>query len=255
MRKSNWNSNSKTNILNGDPKVKLNEKDLGYSIGGPIGKPGGNNKLFFFYAHEYSPRTAGGDVVRFRFPTLLERAGDFSQSTDNNGAPFPFIKDPRLSGTCSATNQAACFQSGGVVGRIPADRLYGLGLNILKMYPTPNVNVPGAAYNYEITRPAEELRSNQPAVRLDYQPLQNLRGTFKYSGLVAAGCADSGTIPGFNDTRQYNPFVRTIAATVNYSLNSSTFLEGTYGRAQNSLTGCALAQANTGPTFCRNAFR
>jgi Carboxypeptidase regulatory-like domain len=254
MRKSNWNSNSKTNILNGDAKVKLNEKDLGYSIGGPIGKPGGNNKLFFFYAHEYSPRTAGGDVVRFRFPTALERAGDFSQSTDNNGALFPFIKDPRLTGTCSAANTSACFQSGGVVGRIPADRLYGLGLNILKMYPLPNVNEAGAPYNYQITRPAEKLRANQPAVRLDYQPFQQLRGTFKYSGWSQQDVNIPGTIPGFNDTRQYNPFVRTLAATVNYSLNSSTFLEATFGRAQNSLTGCALAQANTGPTFCRSAF-
>ena len=94
MRKDSWNSNSKTNILNGDPKAKVNEKDLGYSIGGPIGRPGGNNKLFFFYAHEYAPRTAGGDTVRFRFPTALERAGDFSQTTDNNGELFPFIKDP-----------------------------------------------------------------------------------------------------------------------------------------------------------------
>src|SRR5436190_21290807 len=34
MRKGNWNSNSHTNILNGDPKTKLKEKDLGYSIGG-----------------------------------------------------------------------------------------------------------------------------------------------------------------------------------------------------------------------------
>ena len=96
MRKSDWNANSKTNILNGDPKVKVNEKDLGLfdrRSGGA--SPGGNNKLFFFYAHEYAPRTGGGDVVRFRFPTALERAGDFSQSTDNNGAPV-FIKDPRL---------------------------------------------------------------------------------------------------------------------------------------------------------------
>src|SRR5262245_52691557 len=254
MRKSNWNANSKTNILNGDPKVKLNEKDLGYSIGGPIGKPGGNNKLFFFYAHEYAPRTGGGDTQRFRFPTALERAGDFSQSTDNNGNPFPFIKDPRLSGTCSATNTSACFQSGGVVGRIPADRLYQTGLNVLKTYPLPNVNVPGAPYNYELTRPAEKLTANQPAIRLDYQPWQNLRGTFKYSGWSQEDTTVPGTIPGFNDTRQYNPFVRTMAATINYSLNSSTFLEGTFGRAQNSLTGCALAQANTGPTFCRNAF-
>ena len=254
MRRDAWNSNSKTNELNGDPKAKVNEKDLGYSIGGPIGRPGGNNKLFFFYAHEYAPRTGGGDTVRFRFPTQLERQGDFSQSTDNNGNPAFFIRDPRLTGTCSATNTTACFQSGGVVGRIPADRLYGLGLNILKMYPLPNVNVPGVGYNYELTRPEEKLIANQPAIRLDYQPFQNLRGTFKFSGWSQKDEAILGTIPGFNDTRQYNPFVRTIAATVNYSLNSSTFLEATYGRAQNSLTGCALAQANTGPSFCRNAF-
>src|SRR5205823_11964102 len=164
MRKDKWNSNSQTNILNGDPKTKLDEKDLGYTIGGPIGRPGGNNKLFFFYAHEYAPRTAGGDTVRFRFPTALERAGDFSQSLDNNGNPFPFIKDPLSSSPCTAANTAGCFQSGGVVGPIPADRLYQTGLNILKIYPMPNVSVPGASYNYELVRPAEKLRSNQPAL-------------------------------------------------------------------------------------------
>ena len=32
---------------------------MGFSIGGPIGKPGSaNNKLFFFYSHEFDPRTA-----------------------------------------------------------------------------------------------------------------------------------------------------------------------------------------------------
>ena len=252
MRRDSWNSNSHTNILNGDPKAKVNEKDLGYTIGGPIGRPGGNNKLFFFYAHEFAPRTAGGDTVRFRFPTALERAGDFSQSLDNNGNLFPFIKDPLSSSPCSATNTAGCFQSGGVVGRIPADRLYQTGLNILKLYPNPNVSA--AQYNYQLVRPAEKLRANQPALRLDYQPMQNLRGTFKWAGWSQQDVLIPGTIPGWNDTRQYNPFVRTIAATVNYSLTNTTFLEGTWGNAQNSLTGCALAQANTGPSFCRNAF-
>ena len=182
MRNSDWNSNSKTNILNGDPKAKLNEKDMGYSIGGPIGKPGGNNKLFFFYAHEYSPRTAGNDVQRFRFPTVAERAGDFSQSYDNNGALFPYIKDPLLSGTCSATNQTACFKNGGVLGQIPANRLYGLGLNILKAYPLPNINGAGLPYNYEITRPEEKQTANQPSIRLDYSATQKLRLTARYSG-------------------------------------------------------------------------
>jgi hypothetical protein len=251
-RNDEWNSNSQTNILNGDPKAKVNEKDLGYTIGGPIGKPGGSNKLFFFYAHEYAPRTGGGDTVRFRFPTVLERAGDFSQSLDNNGNPFPFIKDPLSSSPCSASNTAGCFQSGGVVGRIPADRLYQTGINILKLYPMPNVAA--GQYNYELVRPAENLRANQPAIRLDYQPSLKLRGTFKYSGWSQQDVIIPGTIPGWNDTRQYNPFVRTVAATVNYSLSNRTFLEGTWGRAQNSLTGCALAQANTGPSFCRSAF-
>jgi hypothetical protein len=125
-------------------------------------------------------------------------------------------------------------------------------VNILKLYPTPNIAA--GQYNYELVRPAEKLRSNQPALRFDYQPSQKLRATFKYSGWSQQDVIIPGTIPGWNDTRQYNPFVRTIATTVNYSLANTTFLEGTYGRAQNSLTGCALAQANTGPSFCRAAF-
>ena len=107
-RNSDWGSNSRTNILNGDPKSTTKQRDWGYSIGGPAGKPGGSNKLFFFYAQEFQPRTNGNDVVRFRVPTALERAGDFSQTTDNNGAPFPYIRDPQLGGTCSATNTSGC---------------------------------------------------------------------------------------------------------------------------------------------------
>ena len=75
-RNSDWNSNSRVNVLNGDPKPVTKERDWGFSIGGPVGKPGGNNRLFF-YAQEFSPRTAGNDVVRFRMFSALERAGDF----------------------------------------------------------------------------------------------------------------------------------------------------------------------------------
>src|SRR5262245_9176936 len=48
MTDSDWDSNSWVNSKNGDPKVKTNTKTLGYTIGGPVGKPGGSNKLFFF---------------------------------------------------------------------------------------------------------------------------------------------------------------------------------------------------------------
>ncbi len=87
-------------------------------MGGPVGKPGGNNKLFFYYSHEYRPTNAAinnGNPIRLRVPTALERAGDFSQTRDNNGNLFTTIRD-------YTTGQN--FADGGVQGKIPANRLY-----------------------------------------------------------------------------------------------------------------------------------
>ena len=60
-----------------------------------------------------------------------------------------------------------------MLGRIPANRLYQTGLNILNLYPLPNIaNVPaGQNYNYQLTRPEQSLTSWQPVVRIDYQPI------------------------------------------------------------------------------------
>ena len=254
QRNSDWNSNSKLNKLNGNPKTVLKEKDWGYSIGGPIGKPGGDNRLFFFYSQEFSPRTGGNEVQRYRFPTALERAGDFSQTLDQNGTLYNFIKDPLKTGACSPTDQSGCFADGGVLGKIPADRLYQPGLNVLKQYPPPNLTqVPGIAYNYEITRPNQSLLSWQPAIRVDYQPTQKLRGTFKYSGWQQRRDVVLGLLPGFNDTQMQRPVISNMVFSANYNLNATTFLEGTYGRSRNELAGCALAQTGTGPNFCRAA--
>ena len=250
MRRSKWNAIGQAAKLNGDPKGRVDDKDLGYSIGGPIGRPGRQNKLFFFYAHEYSPRQMGGSIVRYRFPTALERAGDFSRSVDNNGNSFPYIKDPLLPGACSAASQSGCFQDGGVLGRIPQNRLYSTGQQILNLYPMPNVDTPGVGYNYEGTRPNQSLMSQQPVVRIDYQPWDKLRGSFKMSGWKQQNPPIIGNVPGFNDSTQYHPFITLLATTINYSINPTTFMEGTYGRSQNELAGCVLAQGGTGPTFC-----
>jgi hypothetical protein len=253
-RNSDWNSNSKVNKLNGNAKTVLKEKDWGYSIGGPIGKPGGENKLFFFYSQEFSPRTGGNNVQRYRFPTALERAGDFSQTLDQNGAPYPYIKNPQLSGACTAADTSGCFVTDGVVGRIPASSLYETGLSILKQYPLPNITqVAGIAHNYEITRPTESILSWQPAVRVDYQPMQKLRATFKYSGWQQRRDVINGALPGFNDTQMQRPVISNLVFSANYNLNSTTFIEATYGRSRNELAGCALAQSGTGPNFCTAA--
>jgi carboxypeptidase family protein len=253
-RNSDWGANSRVNILNGDPKSTSKQRDWGYSIGGPAGKPGGANKLFFFYAQEFQPRTNGNDVVRFKVPTALERAGDFSQTVDNNGNPFPYIRDPQLAGTCSATNQSGCFADGGVLGRIPANRLYPIGQNILNLYPLPNIaNVPpGQAYNYELTRPVQTITSRQPVVRLDYQPMATLRGTFKYASWSQPKTTVLGSIPGFNDTQMNHPSVPLWSASVNYTLTPSTFLEGTVGHTSHRQAGCGLN--GNGANFCNAGF-
>ncbi len=84
--------------------------------------------------------------------------------------------------------------------------------------------------------------------------MNSLRATFKYSGWSQKNQVINGTIPGFNDSKQYKPVVSTWAVTGNYTFNPTTFLEATYGHSQNELTGCGLAQGGTGPTFCQNGF-
>jgi hypothetical protein len=235
-RNSKWDANSKTNILNGIPKTISRQRDAGYSIGGPVGRPGGNNKIFFFNAVEFRPRTGGNDLTQFRVPTALERQGDFSQTLDNNGNLYPYIKDPLLTGACSASSQVACFRDGGVLGRIPADRLYQPGLAILKMWPLPtSSNVVGT--NLQFIRPPQDTLQYQPVARVDYQPTPKLRVSYKYQGQIDRRQVNQGTIPGWNDLMTPYTGRGTDAFSVNYNLSSTMFLEGTFGRAWNQLAG------------------
>ena len=229
---SDWNENSWVNTKNGDPKP-VNKQDIyGYSVGGPIGKPGGNNKLFFYYAHEYRPTNAAinnGNPIRLRVPTALERAGDFSQTRDNNGNLFTNIRDYQ-------TGQP--FADGGVQGKIPANRLYQTGVNLLGRYPLPNVQqAQGTNYNYQVDAPSVEQLTQQPAIRLDYQLSSKLRFTGKYSGQRARRLVTPGLIQGFTDVLNPNPFITNYAFTVNYAITPTTFMEGTYGFIRNELVG------------------
>ena len=54
---SDWNFRTWLQQKNGDAKPYSYLTIYGYTVGGPVGKPGRKNKLFFFYAHEYQPQT------------------------------------------------------------------------------------------------------------------------------------------------------------------------------------------------------
>lgn len=238
-RNSDWYANRWDRIQNDQAKPVVKERDFGYTVGGPVGKPGGSNRLFFFYSQEYRPRTMGNDTNNFRLPTALERRGDFSETRDQNGNLFNLIYDastgqPKTN--CSATIQTACFADGGVVGRIPIGRLYGPGMALLSQYPLPNVQqVPGQSFNYQVVTPVVDTLQHTPALRMDYQVSNALRLNARWTGRRDNDKVRIGSLPGFNDTLQAFPWAHTFSATINYSINATTFLEATYGMAQNRL--------------------
>ena len=164
---------------NGDAKPMTREQDLGYTIGGPVGKPGGNNKLFFFYAHEYRPTNAAdqqrqpdpaacADRARAR-RRLLADAGQqrrapisaTARSRSTPPAPLPGQRDPRPIRSCITLGP------GGPEPLSAAERHAGAGDELQLRDPAP---------------PAVENLTQQPAVRLDYQCRSKLRVTGKYSG-------------------------------------------------------------------------
>ena len=243
LRNSDWNSISWEDEQNGDPKNVSEEQDWGFTLGGPIGRPGGDNKLFFFYSMEFRPRTQGGATQRYRLPTALEKMGDFSQSLDNNGAPIPQLRDP-LTGQPFAGNI------------IPTSRIYPVGQAILNWWPIePNLQQqPGTSYNTEYVRPVTDELEYQPALTMDYQATPNLRFSGRYTGhnQQAINVIRPGTIPGWNDEYRFHgrPWRITYSGSVNYTFNPTTFLEATYGVAQNTLgnppAGSAANRINSG---------
>ena len=145
-------------------------------------------------------------------PTAAERAGDFSNTLDNLGARYNFIKDPNLAGGCSATDTSGCFADGGVIGKIPANRLYQTGLNILNQYPLPNVSVAGRGLQLR-DHPAQGEPRSAPSRRCastTSRPRSCARRS-STPGWIQRRDQIPGLLPGFNDTQMQRPVISTLA--------------------------------------------
>src|SRR5262249_1294687 len=112
-RNDDLNANTWLNKVRGLPKQKINQSDQGYTIGGPVGMPNHQTRLFFFLNQEFQQVLSANNEARVRVPTDLERRGDFSQTLDNAGRLFNLIRDPRSGLPCTAADTRGCFQDGG----------------------------------------------------------------------------------------------------------------------------------------------
>ena len=252
-RRSDWNANSWTNKRAAAPpplgtgslieKPDASRNDYGYTLGGPVYIPGTFNtdkkKLFFFWSQEFQRRKDPAAERQGRVPTALERLGDFSQSVDNNGNPFPYIRDYTTGLPCGPSDTRGCFQAGGVLGRIPQSRLYQPGLAALDIYPSANFTA-GSGINYSSQIPDEAPR-REDLLRLDFQATDTWRFTGRFMNTKEDVLQAYGTTWAGNGSDQLPMPVLFLHPGKNYVLsatgilNPSTSLELTVGRAENSL--------------------
>ena len=254
-RRSDWNANSWTNKRAGAPapvgqgKVialpKASRNDYGYTLGGPIFIPGKFNmdkkKLFFFFSQEFQRRNDPVSERLSRVPTALERTGDFSKSVDSAGNPFPYIRDYTTGLPCGPSDTRGCFSDGGVLGKIPANRLYQPGVNALGIYPAPNTSA-GSGLNYTSQSPSTAPRREE-MLRLDFQATDSWRFTGRYMrnkdlqqlpyGITWAGAGSNNldTVGTTFDHPGKNWMVSTTGI-----INNTTSVEASVGSANNSLT-------------------
>lgn len=171
-RNEGLNANNWKNNRDGLQRNKFRFNDAGYTIGGPVFIPRVFNrskeKLFFFWSQEYQNQLKPQSEKDRTVPTALERQGDFSQSVDKSGNPFPYIRDTSTGLPCSATNTAGCFADGGVLGRIPKSKLFGPGLAILNVYPLPNAQqFQKSGYNFR-SQISDSYPRREDLIRGDY---------------------------------------------------------------------------------------
>jgi hypothetical protein len=128
--------------------IRLNQ--FGGTLGGPIRK----DKTFFFVTWEQT-RQLTSNTITSTVPTLLERAGDFSDLRNSAGQKVT-IYDP-LSHQPFLNN------------RIPANRLDSVGLAALNYFPLPNRAGTITNANNQAGSSADILQRNIVVARLDHQ--------------------------------------------------------------------------------------
>ena len=182
-RRSDWNATSWMNHRNNTPVAKSSRDDKGYTVGGPVYIPASSTPTSRSCSSSGARSSRAARTRSARASRAcrrrLERTGDFSQSLDSGGNPYPYIRDYTTGLPCSASDTRGCFQDGGVVGKIPANRLYGLGSQHAEDLPDGQRQLRRRA-----TTSAARCRTTSPRredlIRVDYQMTDKWRVTGRY---------------------------------------------------------------------------
>jgi hypothetical protein len=148
------NANSWDNEQFDTPKAVTHYNQFGGSIGGPVYLPhiyNGKNRTFFFFTTELNRDLSPEDLVA-TVPTAAQAAGDFSQTTTAGGAPIT-IYDP-LSAVPNPSSPGSYIRSPFPGNVIPSNRISSFGSNLIKYFPSPNLNT--VVNNYQLANSEAE---------------------------------------------------------------------------------------------------
>ncbi|MDX2181375.1 MAG: TonB-dependent receptor [Bryobacteraceae bacterium] len=135
LRNDKLDANSWANNRTGQKRVIFQRNQFGGSFGGPIIR---SKRLYFFGTYEGMRQGNPGTNVS-TVPTALERAGDFSQTFNANGA-LSTIYDPATTATVNGVLTRSPFAG----NRIPTSRFDSVGSKVVTFYPSPNT--PGVQF-------------------------------------------------------------------------------------------------------------
>jgi hypothetical protein len=256
-RHDTFNANNWLNNRDLQPVQLFRFNNFGYTVGGPVFLPkwgeggpsvwNGKDKLYFFVSQEFQRQLRPQVNRNVTMPTARERLGDFSQSVSNTGAPI-FIGDPQkvdAAGVripCTSANTAAnpggCFIDGGILNKIPANRLYGPGLAILNVFPLPNVPFVPNTGNFR-SQISDSYPRREDLIRIDYKQSDSLTLFGRYVNNVDAVSSFYGSfvlgtnnpLTRVNDVRPG----RALAVGATKIFNSTTVNELTVGFGKNQI--------------------
>ena len=251
---------ARPNILNGDPKTMSKRARLGLLDRRSDRQAGRQQQAVLLL--QPGVRAAHGGQRRAALPRADGARAARATSRRRSTTTATCIRTSGIRVAhrrrCAATNTGGCFADGGVLGKIPANRLYQTGLNILKMYPMPTITTcrPGRPTTTRSPGRPRTLLAWQPAIRVDYQrvavaarDVQVLR-----AGRSATRCS-TASIPGLQRHEACRiRWSATIAATVNYTPDADDVPRGARtGTARTSWPGARWRRAAPARPSATNA--